>query len=130
MRLAVIGCKVPTLGSRDALKYLEGNRLRLEGRDLEGILDWIHRACGTEVIRGDQGTIARVLTDEWAGLQAGQRVSEFLRFRPTAHAFQTPTPERRTPPIIPLTVQIPPRSPSDSVPVLDPCHACSVWVSV
>jgi hypothetical protein len=31
----------------DALKYLEMNRWRLEGRDLEGILDWIRRACGT-----------------------------------------------------------------------------------
>jgi restriction system protein len=30
----------------DALKYLEMNRWRLEGRDLEGILDWIRRACG------------------------------------------------------------------------------------
>jgi hypothetical protein len=30
----------------DAVKYLEVNRWRLEGRDLEGILDWIRRACG------------------------------------------------------------------------------------
>ena len=30
----------------DAVKYLEANRWRLEGRDLEGILDWIRRACG------------------------------------------------------------------------------------
>lgn len=30
----------------DALKYLEMNKWQLEGRDLEGILDWIRRACG------------------------------------------------------------------------------------
>jgi len=33
--------------SSDALQYLEMNRWRLEGRDLEGILDWIRRVSGT-----------------------------------------------------------------------------------
>jgi HJR/Mrr/RecB family endonuclease len=34
--------------TRDAFKYLEDNRWRLEGRDLDGILDWIRRACGSK----------------------------------------------------------------------------------